>query len=110
LTLASPRYEVSASILLQRFLAKSIHKGIGGDRADLHKSHDCPPAEHIQVIRRFGLRFQVADLPKSATFNYLPMTQILNPPLGRGEDGLGCHFIPPPHIREFFFASFSLVI
>jgi hypothetical protein len=34
----------------------------------------CPPAEHRRVIRGFGLRFQVADLPKSATFNDLPMT------------------------------------
>ncbi len=50
------------------------------------------------VIRGFGLCVQVVGLPKSATFNNLPETQILNPPLGRGEDGLGRHFVPlPPH-------------
>jgi hypothetical protein len=51
--------------------------------------------------------------PKSATFKKdLFMTQVLNLPLGEGEDGLGHHLVPPPppHSREFFFfASFSLV-
>jgi hypothetical protein len=34
----------------------------------------------------------------------------MNPHLGEGEKSLGCHLVPPPHIREFFFfASFSLI-
>ncbi len=39
MTLASPRYEVQASILLKKFLAKFISLGIGVKMASLGKSH-----------------------------------------------------------------------
>ncbi len=48
--------------------------------------------------------------PKTATFNNLFMTQALNQPLGRGEDGLGRHLVPPPppHQRILLFCLILL--
>ncbi len=58
----------------------------------LHKSRDLPWRPRCE----FCPGVQVAGFPKSATFNNLTLTHSLNSPLGRGEDGLGRHFAPPP--------------
>jgi hypothetical protein len=50
---------------------------------------------HMRVLCRFGICIQVACLPISATFKDLQVTQILNLPLWRGEDGLGRNLALP---------------
>ncbi len=69
---------------------------------------------HMWSFGDFETHNYVADLqicPKTATFNDLFMTQVLNPPLGEVGGWLGSpSCTPPPHVREFFFfSSFSLI-
>ncbi len=84
---------------LNKFLAKILRWGISGEMAILHQSRagscDC----HMWSISDFENHCHVVDSriwPKNATFNDLFMTQVLNPPLGSGEDGLGRQLVPPP--------------
>ncbi len=88
MTLASPRYEVPPS----KIMLKSFIKELAEKWRLLHKSPDFPP----RPKHEFCLRVQVADFPKSATFNGFTLTQDLKSPLGEGEDGLGRHLVPPP--------------
>ncbi len=63
----------------------------------LHKSRDLPLCPRCA----FCPGVQVAGFPKFATFNGVTLTHSLNSPLGTGEDGLGCHFVPPPPSGNF---------
>ncbi len=98
LTLASSRVWGLRIYFVKKVSCKNHSLRIDGGRADLHKSCDHPPWS----ICGFGVCVQVAGLPESATFNNLTLTQILNPPLGKGEDGLGSHIVPPPHLGILF--------
>jgi hypothetical protein len=58
----------------------------------LHQSHAWSRDCHMWSIGDFGTHYNVADLqicPKTATFNDLIMTQVLNPLLGEVGEWLG---------------------
>ncbi len=78
MTLASLRYEVPASILLKKFLQKSLLKELAEKWWLLPKSCDHPPCPK----REFCLLVQVVDFEKSTTFNGFTLTQDLKSPLG----------------------------
>ena len=106
MTLASPRYELSASILLKKFLAKPLVKKLVENWRLLHKSRDYPP--HLK--HEFCLRAQVADFQKPATFNEFLLTQDQKSPLREGGGWLGLPSCSPtPHQGTLLFATFSLV-
>jgi hypothetical protein len=106
LTLQKGRYEVSASILLNKFLAKILRLGAGREMAVLHQirswSHDL-----LHMVQR-----QLRNTPLHAYWHLCLNTPLLglNPPLGEGGGWLGSPSCTHPHIRDFFFfASFSLI-
>ncbi len=105
LTLQKGRYEVSASILLNKFLAKILRWGAGREMAVLHQicswSHDLP-----HMVQR-----QIWNIPLNAYSHLCLNTPLLglNPPLGEGGAWLGSPSCThPPHKGILLFSSFSL--
>ena len=101
---------------LHLFCKKSfLQKSFVEELAEIWLICTCHVTVHLWPICEFGTLCFVTGLPKPANFNDLFMTQVLNPPLGRGEDAKMAWVAilnpPPPRIGEFFFfAPFSLVV
>ncbi len=105
---------VSASILLNKFLAKIFRWGISREIAVLHQIRAWSRGCHIWFIGDFGTHHHVVDpriWPKCATFNDLFMTQVLNPPLGGGGRmaWVAILYPLPPHQGILLFVSFFLI-
>jgi hypothetical protein len=87
------------------FLQKPFIKELAEKEQLFHMSHDFT----LRPRCEFCPSVQVAGFTKSATFNDLTPTHSLNSALGRGEHGLGRHFVlpPPPTSGNSSFLSHS---
>jgi hypothetical protein len=102
LTLASPRYEFQAFILLKKFLEKIINLRLIKEMASFKKSHVTAP-----YFLLAGLSPKLAsgfENPPVLMGTHRLWTKNRHWDGGGGENGLGRHLeLPSPHSREFFF-------